>query len=165
MPWSNLFINLSSKVSNTQLLKVTLFDACTAFVNKKEGEILSTIKSHQAALTSETKSSAGDKHETGRAMLQLEMEKASQQLNAVYEMRQILSKVDHKLTEKKARIGSLVFTEIGSYYLAISAGEIKIDGTSYFAVSTDSPIGKLLLGTASGDQIHFRRTIEIIDVV
>ena len=152
-------------MSNTQLLKMTLFDACTAFVNKREGEILNTIKSHQAALASETKSSAGDKHETGRAMLQLEMEKAGKQLNGVYEMRQVLSKIDQNRMEQKARLGSLVVTDIGSYYLAISAGEIKIDETSYFAVSTDSPIGKLLLGTASGDQIYFRREIEIIDVV
>ena len=144
---------------------MTLFDACTAFVNKREGEILNTIKSHQAALASETKSSAGDKHETGRAMLQLEMEKAGKQLNGVYEMRQVLSKIDQNRMEQKARLGSLVVTDIGSYYLAISAGEIKIDETSYFAVSTDSPIGKLLLGTASGDQIYFRREIEIIDVV
>ena len=152
-------------MSNTQLLKMALFDACTAFVNKREDEILSTIKSHQAALASETKSSAGDKHETGRAMLQLEMEKAGKQLNGVYEMRQVLSKIDQNRMEQKARLGSLVVTDIGSYYLAISAGEIKIDETSYFAVSTDSPIGKLLLGTASGDQIYFRREIEIIDVV
>ena len=152
-------------MSNTQLLKMTLFDACTAFVNKREDEILSTIKSHQAALASETKSSAGDKHETGRAMLQLEMEKAGKQLNGVYEMRQVLSKIGQNRMEQKARLGSLVVTDIGSYYLAISAGEIKIDEASYFAVSTDSPIGKLLLGTTSGDQIYFRREVEIIDVV
>ncbi len=42
---------------------------------------------NKKALFSETKSSAGDKHETGRAMLQLEMEKTSQQLAVINQMK------------------------------------------------------------------------------
>ncbi len=144
--------------------KLALFDACMRFVNEKESTILSSIKSHQHALQSETKSSVGDKHETGRAMLQLEMEKLSQQLHVVYQMKQVMAKIDHNQQEKMARLGSIVSTTKGHYYLAISAGELLVDTRRYFAVSTDSPIGKLLLGSLPGDQIYFRDTIEIIDV-
>ena len=52
-----------------------------------------TMQSNQEALDSESKSSAGDKHETGRAMLQLEMEKAGQQLQEVEKMKLILEKI------------------------------------------------------------------------
>ena len=61
-------------------LKEALFKQCEAFVNKRLRNIEEVISSNQKALQSETKSTAGDKHETGRAMLQLEMEKAGQQL-------------------------------------------------------------------------------------
>ena len=61
-------------------LKESLFQQCEDFVNTRLQTIQIIISSHQKALSSETKSSAGDKHETGRAMLQLEMEKAGQQL-------------------------------------------------------------------------------------
>lgn len=59
-------------------LKETLFKQCVLFVNKRLQTIEEVLSSNQKALQAETKSSAGDKHETGRAMLQLEMEKASQ---------------------------------------------------------------------------------------
>ena len=55
--------------------KQKLFNACKEFVQDKLSTIEKTIQSNKSALNSETKSSAGDKHETGRAMLQLEMEK------------------------------------------------------------------------------------------
>lgn len=57
-------------------LKEELYELCVDFVDSRLSTIQQTIESNQKALTSETKSSAGDKHETGRAMLQLEMEKA-----------------------------------------------------------------------------------------
>ena len=61
-------------------IKEVLFKECEDFVNKRLQTVEDIISSNQKALQSETKSSAGDKHETGRAMLQLEMEKAGQQL-------------------------------------------------------------------------------------
>lgn len=152
-------------MTNYSALKMALYEACVAFADKREAAILSTIKSHQLSLQAETKSSAGDKHETGRAMLQLEMEKSSKQLISVYQMKQILSKIDHSQKEKKTGLGSLVLTNSGKYYLAISAGELKIDNESYYAVSIDSPIGKLLLGSVPGECLFFRKQIEVIDVV
>ena len=64
-------------------IKQQLYKHCQEFVNQKLDTIQKTILSNKEALNSETKSSAGDKHETGRAMLQLEMEKAGQQLKVV----------------------------------------------------------------------------------
>ena len=59
------------------VLKEDLLKQCVLFVNDKL-EIIETIMSeNRKALEQESKSSAGDKHETGRAMLHLEMEKAS----------------------------------------------------------------------------------------
>ena len=60
------------------LIKKALFAKCEAFVSEKIDSLERGLESHQKALASETKSSAGDKHETGRAMLQLEMEKSGQ---------------------------------------------------------------------------------------
>ncbi|MFD1615778.1 hypothetical protein [Gelatiniphilus marinus] len=50
-------------------IKEELFSQCVVFVNSRFQTIKNTISEIQESLTSETKSSAGDKHETGRAML------------------------------------------------------------------------------------------------
>ena len=135
--------------------KKEVYNACVAFVKKREETVLQTIGSNQKALTSETKSSAGDKHETGRAMLQLEMEKASQQLEGIYTMKKALAKIKLDDVSNVIKLGSLIVTNEMSYFLAISAGEISIENEKYYAVSPSSPIGKLLLGKCIGDALIF----------
>jgi transcription elongation GreA/GreB family factor len=139
-------------------IKKELLNKCKSFVNKRLQTVEEIIRSNQKALQSETKSSAGDKHETGRAMLQLEMEKASQQLAGISIMNQILSKIDSTKKAEVAHLGSIVFTSSGNYFLSISAGKIEIDNKNYFAVSVFSPIGKLLLGKKVNDECNFNNT-------
>jgi transcription elongation GreA/GreB family factor len=136
-------------------IKEQLFKHCQDFVDKRLQTFEEIISSNQKALQAETKSSAGDKHETGRAMLQLEMEKASQQLVGIQIMKQTLFKIDTKKVTSKAHLGSLVTTTSGVYFLSVSAGKIVIEDTVYYAVSVVSPIGKLLLGKQENDEYFF----------
>ena len=130
------------------------------------GTVEEIISSNQKALQSETKSSAGDKHETGRAMLQLEIEKASQQLKGINQMKITLAKIDVFKQHKIAHLGSIIETNHGNYFLSISAGKLTIYDKNYFAVSTFSPIGKRLLGKKTGEQFTFNgSTTKIIFII
>jgi len=137
-------------------LKEALFQQCVAHVNMRLQTIQTIISSHQKALSSETKSSAGDKHETGRAMLQLEMEKAGQQLSAVQQMQQTLAKINSSKPSTNIALGSVIKTSSAYYFLSISAGELTIKETVYFAISPSSPIGKLLMGKKVEDTFIWR---------
>ena len=137
------------------ITKKKLYEACSLFVNEKQNTVTTTIESNKKALFSETKSSAGDKHETGRAMLQLEMEKASQQLAVINQMKAVLDKIIIENTSTISCLGSLIITDKANYYLAISAGKITINAIDFYAISTHSPIGKELLGKTIGAIISF----------
>ena len=144
------------------ILKEQLYKETIAYVEKREKTIETTITSAQKALATETKSSAGDKHETGRAMLQLEMEKAGKQLLGVSKMNQILSQIDTAKKSNIANLGSVICTSNGNYFLSISAGKIEIEEGIYYAVSIASPIGQLLLGKEEeGDFIIYSNKINI----
>ena len=135
-----------------------------AHVNTRLQTIQTIISSHQKALSSETKSSAGDKHETGRAMLQLEMEKAGQQLASVQQMQQTLARVAIAKSSTSVRLGTIIETSSIHYFLSVSAGKLTHD-KDYFAVSISSPIGKLLLGKKMGEQFTFNgSTIKIVKI-
>jgi transcription elongation GreA/GreB family factor len=136
-------------------LKEELYKQCENFVNKRLQTIEEIISSNQKALQSETKSSAGDKHETGRAMLQLEMEKAGQQLAGITQMKETLAKVDISKSSKIVHLGSLIYTDKTSYFLSISAGKLSIENKELYAISAASPIGKMLLGKLEQDEIYF----------
>ena len=136
-------------------IKEALFSQCEAFVNKRLQTVEAVLSSNQKALQSETKSSAGDKHETGRAMLQLEMEKAGQQLAGIVQMKVVLAKVDVLKASKNACLGSVIVTSTACYFLSVSAGQLVVANKIYFAISVSSPIGKLLLGKQEKEVISF----------
>jgi hypothetical protein len=140
----------------TTLLKKHLYEACVQFVTSKLKTIQDTIQSNQEALDSESKSSAGDKHETGRAMLQLEMEKAGQQLQEVQIMKLIVEKIDFNSNSKAGSLGALIRTEGANYFIGISVGKVQVEKESYFVVSPSSPIGKHLLGKLKNDTFFFQ---------
>jgi len=147
-------------------LKQELYIQCQAFADSRLKAIQKTIDEIQESLSSETKSSAGDKHETGRAMLQLEREKAGHQLAEIQKLNQLLPKIDISKTLQTIGLGSVVFTTQANYFIALSAGEIKADNQLFYAISASTPIASLLLGKQKGDQIKFRdQEFEIIKVI
>jgi hypothetical protein len=64
---------------NMSLIKTAVYHHCESYLRQKAKGYLSQDQSLLESLDSEGKSSAGDKHETGRAMIQLEREKLAQQ--------------------------------------------------------------------------------------
>ncbi|MBU2926655.1 GreA/GreB family elongation factor [Winogradskyella psychrotolerans] len=147
------------------MIKEELYNACLKFIDNRLLTVKSTISDIQNSLQSETKSSAGDKHETGRAMLQLEREKAGHQLSEIEKQKQLLQKVNTESNHSKVALGSVVITTQANYFIAISAGEYTIANSSYFAISAATPIAQLLLSKKIGDKVVFRENKFVITEV
>ncbi len=143
-------------------IKQELYNKCLQFIDNRLETIQDTINDIQKSLTTETKSSAGDKHETGRAMLQLEREKAGNQLAEIEQIKEMLKKVQINKSANTTKLGSLVFTTQLNYFIAISAGELKIKDQTFYAISPATPIAKELLGKQKGDKITFRSSTFVI---
>ncbi|MGN8067919.1 3-oxoacyl-ACP synthase [Mucilaginibacter sp. 22184] len=146
-------------------LRKKLHDACVNYVRKSMDAAELGIKEAQKASNEDTKSSAGDKYETGRAMMQQETDRNLTQLNEANKLMVALKRISANGTSIKAEIGSVITTNNGSFYLAISAGIISVDGKNYFAVSPASPIGVLLAGKAVGDSFSLNGKPYIIEAV
>lgn len=153
-------------MSNPAPIKQELFKLCKNFVAQKRLSVKKVMNEIQEALLSETKSSAGDKHETGRAMLQLEREKAGNQLAEIEKTKQVLSKINVENSSKTIGLGSVVYTSQANYFIAISAGELLFENEKFYAISAHTPMGQLLLGKAVGDSVSFRNmSFEIVEVL
>ena len=122
-------------MTKTNNIKQDLYNQCLTFVDNRLQTIQNTISEIQESLTSETKSSAGDKHETGRAMLHIEREKAGQQLAEIQKINQALTKIDVSETSEIVVLGSIVFTTQANYFVAVSAGEITSSNDKFYAIS------------------------------
>lgn len=147
-------------------LKEKLLRFCWNHVDERMETLRKRSSALQDSLTSETKSSAGDKHETGRAMVQLEQEKLGQQLTELEKTKKILQQVDVQINSEKVRLGSLVKTTSGNYFISISAGLFSDKNLSAFCVSAHAPVARLLLGKEKGGDISFNgKDISILEVV
>ncbi|NJC25048.1 3-oxoacyl-ACP synthase [Neolewinella antarctica] len=120
---------------------------------------LTTIESSMNAIreskSSETKSSAGDKFETGRAMLQLEENNLKQQLAAALGTRQLLTQAERQPTGGTIAIGSLVAMDKGLYFVSAGFGKVSVNGRDVFCTSPESPIGRRLIGKGVGEAFLF----------
>lgn len=147
-------------------LKQVLYKLCSDSIENRFQTIQHMIADIQKSLLSETKSTVGDKHETGRAMLQLEREKAGNQLAEIQKIKELFSKIDVSKTSKTIGLGSLIITSHNHYYIAISAGEFIIENNTFYAISPNTPIGQLLMGKTMGNEIAFREQhFKILNVI
>jgi transcription elongation GreA/GreB family factor len=135
------------KVIHTKIL-----DHINSKINWIERDIISSISSRD----SDTKSSVGDKHETSRAKIQVEVDRLNRQLNNLKQQQNILSNIKWDKNFNKVNIGALVETNKGTYFISIAAGKIQIENNDYYLISLASPIGQLLSGKSIGDDFKFR---------
>ena len=143
-------------------VKQQLFDLCLTYITQRLATAKQAIQIAQASANEETKSSAGDKYETGRAMMQLEIEKNTVQLAEAQKLKQILDQIHPEKETQKVQPGSLVITDQGNFYIAISVGQISLNEKTYFAIAPSSPVGIKLAGRSAGDEFTFNnRTYSI----
>ena len=144
------------------MIKEKLFFHCKNYLQKRKNLLEQRKNELQLALTSETKSSAGDKHETGRAMIQIEREKLGNQLLALELEVQKLRSLKNHYNTGIVSLGSVVHTNNGNYYIALAAESCDIEIHKYHCISPISPVGKLLLGKKAKEHIKFKSTISMI---
>lgn len=145
--------------------KEQLYKICEAYLQKRLDAIEDRLQDISDSMGAETKSSVGDKYETGRAMLHLEKDKQMRQLATLVESKKLLSAVNPSVQLSKVERGALVKTNQGSFFISISAGKLLLDGNTYFSISLASPIGKLLFQKSEGEGFEFRGNKYIIESV
>ncbi len=136
-------------------LKEQLYILCATYLRNRETDIKSAIAAAQEAANEDTKSSAGDKFETGRESVQQEIDLNLVRLNELNKMKTALELIIPAQKGSIAAPGSLVFTNNGIFYVAISAGQLKVDGATYIAISAASPIGTNFMGQTAGYEFSF----------
>lgn len=152
-------------MSNSFQTKKKLFTLCKDFVEDSITTLQLAMNESQEAANADQKGSAGDKHETGRAMMHLEKEKNAKQLSERLKLREVVSMLNPQKEHNRAQLGSLVKTNNAIYYLSIPMGRVKIEDEEYLVISPVSPIGQLVLNTIEGDVFSFNGTKNRVEEV
>lgn len=116
-----------------------------------------------SATENDTKSSAGDKHETARSMAQLEQEKLTSQINKQLKLQEKLNSIHTNRKHSLIMPGSLVQTSIGWLFISVGIGNITCDGIDIFAISEDAPLFNSIKGKKENNFVNFNN--QLIDII
>ncbi len=149
-----------------QTIKSEILSRLIEIVTGKIKDAEFAIASARSSRDSDTKSSAGDKYETGRAMVQQEIDNNELQLSKALQQQLELHRLNTTKVYDKVEPGSLVITNHENYFISIALGKINISNNNYYAISLLSPIGMLLKHKCAGDKIDFLgRQLVIKDII
>lgn len=147
-----------------ETIKRKIMELLESDLHMKIDLIETELRKLEESRNNESKSTAGDKHEVGRAMAQSQLENFSRRLHELKEAHARLTQLDLS-PSFAARAGSLISTSATNYFLSSGHGKVEVNGQEVFAISPTSPIGQMLLGKKKGDVICFQnQEVSIHDI-
>ena len=131
--------------------KQKIYNHCINLVNENINSLQNDLNDLMEGAKSDSKSSAGDKHETSISMMQLEQEKVRKQLQEALEQKSEMEKINASLTKKLIGKGSLVKANNMFFFISIGFGKVIVDNQSVIILSPQSPLGIKLSGKKVND--------------
>jgi transcription elongation GreA/GreB family factor len=142
---------------NLNFLKQQLLAECKRYVASRIATANQSMVEAQEAANEEGKSSVGDKYETGRAMMQIERDKAAQQLDEALKLKNVIDQISIEAVSEKIMLGSLVITNSKKIFISIGMGKMTLGGEEFLVVAPASPLGNALMGLKANDEIWFNK--------
>ena len=138
---------------------------CLNLINDKISLLQQVLADLKESAGNETKSTAGDKHETALAMLQIEQANTRGQLEDVLQKKAALKRINPVSSPEQIVNGSLVKTNRGYLYLSVALGKINTDGIDVISLSPQSPLGQKMTGLVVGDTAEMNGNFYIIEAI
>ena len=143
--------------------KHQVYERYLQLINEKFNALQLILNELNDSAKNETKSTAGDKHETALAMLQIEQENTRNKLKEIKEQKLQLDRIDINLKSEKIIKGSLIKTNHGYLFLSIALGKITVEHQQIIALSPQSPLGLKLVGAKINDEIELNNLKYVIE--
>jgi sortase (surface protein transpeptidase) len=137
-------------------MKLTILTYVKTYLDQRMQTSLDAMNAAQESANGESKSSAGNKYETSRAMGQLDRDMHARMYQQTREERKMVERIDESIIFKKGALGAFISTSTGDFFLSVSIGQVNIDEKPIMIISPQSPIGALLMGKMVGDTFSFR---------
>jgi len=128
-------------------------------IDKKVLDSRKYMESIERSIHSESKSTAGDKHDTSRELMQQERNKAAQNLSNQLAMQKTL--IQLKLIDANIAIGfgSLIETQGNVIFIGLALGKINYLNREIVCISPLSPLARVLEGMQVGEVCTFNEVI------
>jgi transcription elongation GreA/GreB family factor len=152
-------------MNNVSSLKQELHRRIVEILVEKIEMLQEAIFSAKESRDSDSKSSAGDKYETGRAMMHIEIAKNENQLKNILRLKNEVLKINTQKEFQQVEFGAVVHTQQGQYFIAVALGKIEVRDSSFYSISLASPLGKAMQDLTVGERFIFQdKSVEIKEI-
>ena len=103
----------------------------------------------------DTKSSAGDKYETGRAMMQQQIDMYQAELHKAEMLYNAMKASDPGKSVDFVSTGSFVVTDSGVYFISAGVGKVIFENQEIFVISPAAPVAQQLMNKKKGQLADF----------
>jgi hypothetical protein len=77
-----------------------------------------------------------------------------------------LQKINGDIDTDTVRMGAVVMTDVQNLFISVSLGQVKYEGDTFVAISTQSPLYQVMEGKRRGESFEFRgRKFNILDIL
>ncbi len=146
-------------------LKQKIYHHYLHLINEKVNLLQQVLTDLKESGANETKSTAGDKHETALAMLQIEQANKRTQLQELLHQQAALRKINPALFASMIVNGSLVKTNRGYFFMSTALGKAVVEDKAIIALSPQSPLGQKLMGLKTGDTAALNDMVYTIEKI
>lgn len=146
-------------------LKEKIYNHYLQVINDKVAMLQQVLTDLKESGSNETKSTAGDKHETALAMLQIEQANTRRQLQEALTQKAVLEKINPSITASIIVNGSLVKTSRGFLFMSIALGKAVLENITVIALSPQSPLGQKLMGLKVAETAGINNTEYVIESI
>ncbi len=152
---------------NTQkqiAFKKQLQKAGISIIEERIAATLQLMNNAQEAANSESKSSAGDKYETSRAMNHLQKDMYASQLAANKRELAALMNINCGSIATEIGNGCYVQTKKAGFFIAAGLGKITVNDIVVYLLSPNAPLSQLLFTKSISDSFLFNKEQLMIDL-
>jgi len=129
---------------------------------RKANEYMESI---QESIRSESKSTAGDKHDTTRELMQQERNKAAQNISHQLLAQKTILELQKSKASDEIGFGSLVQTDQSWIYIGLSIGKVLYNDLEVLCVSPVSPLARAFESKSENEEVDFNGVVYSIEKV
>lgn len=145
--------------------KEILLSAARALLVAKQTDFQAMVADLQEGLANETKSSAGDKYETSRAMSQQELDKINTQLQEISRQLALIPHLETVSGSASVQNGSIVETNKGFFFIGLPLVSVQTNEGTVFYIGATAPLAQQLIGKNAGEQVSLNgNQFDVLDI-
>lgn len=147
------------------MIKEEIYRKCQELLNARIEKYRNEIAMLKEAQENEDHHSEGGEDSSSDSSVDDHYAQTTRYLDEAINLKEQLKHIDIFQDNDTVKLGSLVYTNRGVFFLSVPLGVIKADDQNIIAISREAPVSQLLIGKQKNDTINFNGNLYTVEAI